>query len=121
MAKLLAGVVAAGAIGVLLGVGLAALTGDDDVPPPAALGTGATTAATTPPTTPATSSVPAATATGTTPRASPSSALAKARVRLLGTVLHGGQHAVRHTAACTLRFRPSDPGRSHIRSARRPA
>lgn len=113
LAKLLAVVVAAGAIGVLLGIGLAALTGDDDVPPPAALGTGATT----PPTTPATSSVPAATATGTTPRASPSSALAKVRVRVLGTVLHAASTPSgirRQRARVVVRVRAENTGATAV-------
>jgi len=121
LAKLLAVVVAAGAIGVLLGIGLAALTGDDDVPPPAALGTGATTAATTPPTTPATSSVPAVTATGTTPRATPPSALAKVRVRVLGTVLRAastpsGQR--RQRARVAVRVRAENTGTTAVTLAR---
>lgn len=109
LAKLLAVVLVAGAVGALLGVGLSELSGDDEAP----------SATTTPPqtksvptaTTPGSSSQPAATATP----------LAKVRVRILGVVLHAASTPSgiqRQRARVAVRVRAENTGTTAVTLAR---
>lgn len=107
LAKLLAVVLVAGAVGVLLGIGLSKLTGDDKAPAPAAPpSTGTTTSAD--PTRPRTTSVPAA-------------PLAKVRVRILGAVLHAASSPSgtrRQRARLAVRVRAENTGTTTVTLAR---
>ena len=98
LAKLLAVVCAAGAVGALLGIGLSKMTGDDEPPAPVVTGTTATAATAT---------------TQTTPR----DAAADVRVRIFGAVLHpaatpGGIR--RQRARLTVRVRAENRGATTV-------
>jgi hypothetical protein len=110
LAKLVAVVVVAGAIGAALGIGLSKLSGDDTAPAPAA------------PTTAASTSVPAATtASPPSEPAATAASLAKVRVRVLGAVLHVASTPSgvrRRRARLAIRVRAENTGATSVTLAR---